>query len=804
MDDLFHGFGSDTVHTPESYDPETGHNVLTLACKFGHKTIARKCLRWGFDLNVENLETHETPLWLAVSSGHGDLAEYLLAKRAHVRSRGRTLAHVAASQRALPKSTLEGILTLVESSGGGGGGSSESTTNNLSAFLDERDPESGDTALHEAARSGNVMALELLLSREAKIEVTNAAGSTVVHVAAHAGQSLVLAFLCQWFRDHHDVDTSVQLGLLSALDGEHRSAWRVALSKGQESCAKILREWLMNLNYAAAEGGNVVEEEDQVTLLSAGVAAAVNGDTDQLEELLNRGLDPQLLNPESGNSLLMEGIAHESIVSQCRRWNISLEIENFEGSTALLLTTDEGAIERLLLPTGASMVAADPFHAHASTKRTIFHEMAKRGQVLVDYISARNLDINLQDARGWTPLHDASASGSTVAVRQLLHVGACAQAQNVRGETPLHLLAQVSQEEYRESSLTLGLEYLATAMDSGSSGPPGSSNQQPPPFFVDHDQRSVLHNASASGQVELCQQLLKRYQVSAHCVDAKGRSPAFDAVEHNHVACLKALLEVGGALAVSQTIDREGSSLLHHALASGAKADVLDVLFQLKPDLNQTTNPGGQTLLHVAAGAGNVIGLRRVLAAHGDHSEFALTQINQRGDTPVVHAIRQGQDQSLSFFMEKHHHHDSKTLEEMNPTTTLLHIAAQASVPSLEVIRCLFDAGFSITAVDNQGQQPLHRAVVSAASRNGEQEGILGLLLCGAPVNSETELSHMTPLHLAAQAGNTLGCLVLMENGANDKATVAVSATEKYTAAQLATNSGMTATALAINEFRST
>ena len=56
VDDLYSGFGTEKMHKPTDVDGN-GNTLLLVACQWGHRKIARKCLRWGMDINHENVSS---------------------------------------------------------------------------------------------------------------------------------------------------------------------------------------------------------------------------------------------------------------------------------------------------------------------------------------------------------------------------------------------------------------------------------------------------------------------------------------------------------------------------------------------------------------------------------------------------------------------------------------------------------------------------------------------------------------------------------------------------------------------------
>ena len=97
VEDLFNGFNTDKIYTPTSTD-DHGNTVFSTACKFGHKKIVRKTLKWiGTDMNHLN-DKQRSGVELAVMGGSRRgpvVAEYLLSKKCEINMFGRNLLHEA-------------------------------------------------------------------------------------------------------------------------------------------------------------------------------------------------------------------------------------------------------------------------------------------------------------------------------------------------------------------------------------------------------------------------------------------------------------------------------------------------------------------------------------------------------------------------------------------------------------------------------------------------------------------------------------------------------------------------------------
>ena len=222
VEDLFVGLGlaNDLVDAQ-------GNTVLLVACKYGHAKIARKCLKWGMDINHLN-DKGESAVALAVLNGHAQLAESLIAKKAYVEKTGKCLLHDAARK---------GFLQVVQAL--------------LHREVDPYavDPTTGQNALHaaisadvrEVPKAKIVEMVDFLLSCKGErsfmsgccsitlgfvvpLNAPDKRKNTPLHLAARKGNFEGVKQLSQAGAD------------LSKLNDEGFTAWKVATAHGYSDC----------------------------------------------------------------------------------------------------------------------------------------------------------------------------------------------------------------------------------------------------------------------------------------------------------------------------------------------------------------------------------------------------------------------------------------------------------------------------------------------------------------------------------------------------------------------------------------
>ncbi|KAH8991188.1 ankyrin repeat-containing domain protein [Lactarius akahatsu] len=282
-------------------------------------------------------------------------------------------------------------------------------------------------------------------------------------------------------------------------------------------------------------------------------------------------------------------------------------VKNEDGKTPLHLllerkfhdsddVNDVLVVERLLLECGADVNARDednitPLHLASN------HRRLEIAQVILDCDGAekdrcRQLHMILEaftrtrrrseraDEDYTTNLHSASFFGKLEMVRELLDHGARENAENIRGETPLHLVSR-GQYDTQESGvgvvqLLLGRSANVNARDKGCATP--------------------LHLATYYGRPGIARVLLY-HGARANTRNKLGQTPLHLVLEGNRSG-------------------RDGVGIVCSLLEHGADANAQDW--------------NNETPLHLASKHGT-LAIGRVLLIHGAHANAE----NSRGQTPL-------------------------------------------------------------------------------------------------------------------------------------------------------------------------
>ena len=151
----------------------------------------------------------------------------------------------------------------------------------------------------------------------------------------------------------------------------------------------------------------------------------------------------------------------------------------------------------------------------------------------------------------------------------------------------------------------------------------------------DEDRRSLLHSATASGNLELVQHLAERSPPdTVSGADEAGWTPLMSACICGHVEIARLLLSLGADAGAANT---QGRTALHYAASKGS-VDVVRLLLENSAPAT-AKDCTGAIPLHRAAGAGRAEALRLLLDATPKHMVDARDETKS---TPLLLAAGGG------------------------------------------------------------------------------------------------------------------------------------------------------------------
>ncbi|KAG2494023.1 hypothetical protein HYH03_007948 [Edaphochlamys debaryana] len=159
----------------------------------------------------------------------------------------------------------------------------------------------------------------------------------------------------------------------------------------------------------------------------------------------------------------------------------------------------------------------------------------------------------------------------------------------------------------------------------------------------DEDDRSLLHSAAGSGNLELVQLLVTKGQSGSKVndQDEEGWTPLQSAASCGYEAVVGLLLQLGADV---DTANSGGRTALHYAASKGKAAVVRQLLSAgAQVDVRDTT---GSTALHRAASAGKIDCVKALV----EQGKASLSAQDKTGATPLFVAVQCDQA-SVAFYL---------------------------------------------------------------------------------------------------------------------------------------------------------
>lgn len=295
-----------------------------------------------------------------------------------------------------------------------------------------------------------------------------------------------------------------------------------------------------------AEVAEAREKRRNVKLNKRFWQALESDDTDEVEELIRQGADPNAVSTGYRQlTPLQLAIEENNLVTAV----ILLESGADPNATngPLLQTPLHVAarlenlnIIRLLLREGSNPNATNKSH------QTPLALAAEYGLLdVVDFLISRDgVDVNVSDNSGRTVLHDASAKGWVEIVEKLLGKGALVEAEDKEQQTPIFDACLKGELGVLNVLIAAGAEVNAR----------------------DTEGRTPIFEAGARGNVEVVE-LLVANGASINIEDATGKTLLHYVSAHDKLDVVRVLVGHGATVNVASV---DGSTPLHEALRYGA------------------------------------------------------------------------------------------------------------------------------------------------------------------------------------------------------------------------------------------
>ena len=325
-----------------------GYCAIHTAAAAGNLEALSMLLKLGESPKLLELLTDEydkmTPLQIAAANGHKEIVQHLLDEKVNTdafTTKGKTALHLAAE-----KGHVSPLIMLIKAG------------SNINMLIKDN---SGNTAFHWAAMTGNTHVVECLIEYDCNTRMSNANGETALHLAASEGHDVIVKLL---------VKTKVSVIAATKVNKLH--ALHLAAKAGHRPVVKTLLEAKANIEsrtleretalYLASGLGkkSVVQElllqKAKVDAVGPNATmplhlAAASGQEEIVQLLLEKGakIDAQTNN---GMSPLHIAASYNrlKVVQVLVDSGADLSLRNDQGETALKLSRKRGhrAVVQLL------------------------------------------------------------------------------------------------------------------------------------------------------------------------------------------------------------------------------------------------------------------------------------------------------------------------------------------------------------------------------------------------------------------------------------------------------------------------
>jgi ankyrin repeat protein len=520
----------------------------------GNIDAVRRLIALGADVDRPN-RLGQTPLWLAASGGHPNIAALLVEEGAdvnHVDTDGNSvLLHAVWSEREssvafladrpdirIDRANADEWTPLLFASLKGQG--------QFARLLLDRgaDPNHNDQhargPLLLAASAGHVGVARLLIARGAIVDAKDSEGSTALSHAAGRGS---VALIRQLLDSGADVNHASSDGTTAIM---------IAALRSHQAAADLLLERRADIQTRAANGATPL------------IYAAAGGLVRLAGRLLDTGADPKAAMDDGRTALHLAAEAgHEAVVSLLLGRGADIDAADKSGQTALMTAVVPGhaPVVKVLLERGADLRKA----TWANNYTALMLAANFGHDAVAQLLLAHKADVNAATPAGDTALINAAGrSHETIAIALIRH-GADVNAARGDGVNALQLAAQQGAEDIVKALVDGGADLQHQSKDG----------------------RTALIVAAEYGHHTLARLLLD-HGAPVDMAMNDGRTALLIAAQKGRDACFRPLIEHG---AKWDRVSADGDTALTYAAYAGSEP-IMRILLGRGVDPNSTDRQG--------------------------------------------------------------------------------------------------------------------------------------------------------------------------------------------------------------------
>lgn len=438
VDDIFTGLASDESHSTSEID-SFGDNILIIASAQGHIDIVRKCILWGFDLNYRNKSTMQTAITAAANGKHFDIVQYLLSPPKPDKSPSNPfpvaptlrmspddacIVSVAVAAFSKKPALFSSVLDLAGSS-----------------VLEKKHPESGETLLHAACKSGNIDIFRIVakLAKPTLYAEKDSSRRSLYHYAAEGSLEV--------FRSLSELDSRVisakdkkatLVQFLTEKDDSGKSPVLLAALQGRSDVVDFAVQYL---NAGSLEGLATTTQPANIDVgwspadIDLAISTAASNNVTCIEYLIHAGFDSCWTNEETGTTITMAACkaGASKVVDLLMRQGVNMTQQDNLGRTAL---------HYCAMCLTENMIAYVLTHSKASACKV------------------NGMSLGIEDLKGFTPIHTVAETGCNFAVENIIpnELPVLINKRSREGTTPLMVAALNVKSQVITRFLSLGAD----------------------------------------------------------------------------------------------------------------------------------------------------------------------------------------------------------------------------------------------------------------------------------------------------------------------------------------------------------
>lgn len=672
-------------------DPNISHRKtydtpLLIAIECGEQHMVELLVSYKADLNRENVQTGTTPLHLATQYGQQNIIALLLRYRAKPNtlncSSGERPIHIAANN--MNTDIMQLLIKQLQ----------------YPHEINSVHTKTGDTALHIAAKNGDMTSVRLLLEHNANPLVANSyTHQTALYYAVlHGRRDIIKLLLTCPIPSRTQKKSHKHQPLLSKPYVQSLTQNVLALLKPKyDEIAELIKDPELAIHLAG-------QNSDELLFLFA----VINNKIDLVKTLLENGVNANLNEADSANSIIMLAVKHgyHRIVEHLLTFHadpnyINPKTEN----TALYLAAekDDVVMAKILLEKAHGIINPNPIHTR--NKQSLLSYVCSNNQ-----IEFARLLLNVIDSCNSAPIH-------------------------YHAEYTELLFAAL--EEKHNSIAFLLLEHGATC----------DSRDQ-------ISKNTLLHIAAFNGDVTIMQLLLQHPQ-NLNMLDAtndEGYTPLQIAIIKKNHDIIKLLLKQGANPDCAQV--KTNDTALHIAIKNNDLDSTLLLLDHAQhPVTPHILNANGESPLLLATEDGN-LDLVECLLPHLTTAE--INYINPKTNhTALTLACEMNFTEIATLLLQRNADIHHVVIPKTYTAFTMAVFKGNATLCAL-----LIKHGANKNMIDAISAD----SMLSLATYENHQTVVQILLDCGANPNIENAKTGESPLIIAAIMGNLAMLNILLKH----------------------------------------